>query len=105
MAVAILSVGIVAVLEALSICARVSGLSHDTVGAVLLSQDLMQKLEFNAAQSPLRDEVIKDKSGKFDWEQSIAFDPGLDLYNVSLAINWQRQNREEKFNIEAYLRK
>ncbi len=102
--VAILSAGIVVILQALAFSARVTGLSCDLVNAVFLAEDKMQELEFNAKQNPISEENVKDKKDKFAWEYSISSDldyPNL-LYKLNLEVSWERLNRKEALNLSTY---
>lgn len=106
-AVAVLSIGIVAVLEALSFTARLAGLSSDMVNAVLFSEDKMQELEFKESQHLLESEP-QEASGekdKFKWEYMNNLDVDLGLYKLDFEINWQRREREEKISLNTYLLK
>lgn len=106
-AVAVLSIGIVAVLEALSFTARLAGLSSDMVNAVLFSEDKMQELEFKESQHLLESEP-QEASGekdKFKWEYMNNLDADLGLYKLDFEINWQRREREEKISLNTYLLK
>jgi prepilin-type N-terminal cleavage/methylation domain-containing protein len=106
-AVAVLSIGIVAVLEALSFTARLAGLSSDIVNAVLFSEDKMQELEFKESQRLLESEPQEamGEKGKFKWEYMNNLDADLGLYKLDFNIKWQRRDREEKINLNTYLLK
>lgn len=106
-AVAVLSVGIVAVLEALSFTARLAGLSNDIVNAVFLTEDKMQELEFKESQRLLESEPQEamGEKDKFKWEYMNNLDADLGLYKLDFNIKWQRRDREEKINLNTYLLK
>lgn len=106
-AVAVLSIGIVAVLEALSFTARLAGLSSDMVNAVLFSEDKMQELEFKESQHLLESEPQEamGEKDKFKWEYMNNLDADLGLYKLDFNINWQRREREEKISLNTYLLK
>lgn len=106
-AVAVLSIGIVAVLEALSFTARLAGLSSDIVNAVFLAEDKMQELEFKESQHLLESEPQEamGEKDKFKWEYMNNLDADLGLYKLDFNINWQRREREEKISLNTYLLK
>ena len=109
-AVAILSIGIVMVLQAFSFCARVTGLSCDYINAVFLGEDKLQELEFNVSQKLIDLDKELTKTGvendKFNWEyQLLDLKPGLNLYKLNFQISWERLNRNEILNVNTYLRK
>jgi len=103
-AVAILSIGVIVVLQAISFSARATGVSCDMINAVFLAQDKLQELELRENQGFLREENAKDTLDKFTWEYSITADRDLDLFKVAMDLNWQRANRQENLNINTYLR-
>lgn len=105
-AVAILSIGIIIVLEALSYSTRMAGLSCDIIDAVLLAEDKMQELEFKEEQNLTNKEsgeIIGKKEG-FDWKYTLNLEPDLNLYKLSFNIKWLRANREEGLDLNTYLR-
>lgn len=105
-ATAILSVGIVAVLQALSFLGRVAGLSFDIANAILLTENKMQEWEFKEKQGMISNEPKEGKGtvDKFDWEYILNFEPDLKLYSLNFNIGWKRAERQEKINLNTYLR-
>jgi len=107
--VAILSIGITVILQALAFSARMAGLSCDITDALFLAEDKIQELEFKAKQGLVEEGLISDRNGKFDWEYGINLDPNLDpalkLYKLNLKINWQKLGRKEELNLNTYLRR
>lgn len=103
-AVAILSVGIIACLQAISFSARVTGLSCDYIDAVFLAEDKIQELELKEKQNLLQEEEAKDSRDKFNWNYSLKLDPDLKLYRLNFYISWERLNRNESINIDTYLK-
>jgi hypothetical protein len=106
-AIAILSVGIILVLEALSFSARVTGLSGDIINASFLAEDKMQELDFKEKNGFIskEPELVKDKSDKFNWKYTLEFDSDLNLYKLNFDVTWTRGNRQEILNLNTYLRK
>lgn len=106
-AVAILSAGIVVILQAVAFSARLAGLSNDFVKAVFLAEDKIQELEFKEKQGFIDSEPAqaKDKKDKFEWGYSLVLDPDLNLYRLDFAVNWQRASRQEALKLTTYLRR
>lgn len=106
LAIAILAIGIIAILEALSFSARATGLSCDVINASFLAEDKMQELEFKETKGLISKEPaeVKGNTGKFAWGYTLNFDRGLNLYRADLEINWQRAKKEEKLTLNTYLR-
>lgn len=104
--IAILSIGIIVVLQALSTCARAVGFSCDIIDAVFLAEDKIQELEFKEKQNLISKEPkeIREKKEKFAWGYSLSLEPDFNLYRLKFDITWQRLNREEKLELETYLR-
>ena len=103
-AVAILSIGIVVILQAFSFSARITGLSCDIINAVFLGEDKIQELEFKERQNLIKEEMMKDKKDKFEWEYSLILDPTINLYRLNLDISWQRLNAKQDLNLNTYLK-
>lgn len=104
--VAVLSVGILMVLQALAFSARITGLFSDSITAVFLSEDKLQDLEFKERRGLIANEPKEGNytKGKFDWEYKLDLDPDLELYKLNFVINWQRKNRKEQLQLNTYLR-
>jgi prepilin-type N-terminal cleavage/methylation domain-containing protein len=103
--VAILAVGIVAILQALTYSIKVTGTACDTVRAVFLAEDLAQELEFKEKNN-LLDKVSSDHGevDKFKWNYDLSVNPGQNvLYDLELAVSWQRLNRSEKVELFTWL--
>lgn len=105
-AIAILSAGLVIILQALSFSGRLTGLAMDIINAAFLAQDKMQELEFKESQGLINKEPteINAKSGKFEFKYTLNQDEELKLYKLDFGINWQRANKKEGFNLNTYLR-
>lgn len=103
-AIAVLSVGIISVLEALSFSARSTGLASDMVNAVFLAEDKMQELEFSPKISPLTATEAEGRKDKFTWSYSLNLDSDLKLYQLQFNTEWQRANRQEELALATYLR-
>ncbi|MFH1355021.1 MAG: prepilin-type N-terminal cleavage/methylation domain-containing protein [Candidatus Omnitrophota bacterium] len=104
--VAVLSVGIVAILQGISFSARLTGLSGDMVRAVLLAEDKLQELSFIEKQGLLEEipQEINGVEGKFRWEYNLLLDSDLDLYKLNLEVSWKRSKRQEEFSLATYLK-
>lgn len=105
-AVAVLSIGIITVLETLSFSGRVAGISSDITDALFLAEDKLQELEFKEGRELIQQEPPETggKREKFNWQQRIIPTPDLGLYRLNFRIFWQRLNRQEEFSIDTYLR-
>lgn len=105
--VAILSTGIVVVLETFSYSARMTGLSGDIINAVFLAEDKLQELGYKEKRRLIEKEPpqVKDKKDKLEWEYNISLDQDLDLYRLDFDISWQRANRQEDLQLNTYLKK
>ncbi len=108
LAVAILSVGIVSILQAFSFSARVTGLSLDIIRAVFLSEDKLQEIEFKEISGKL-DQVpqqFDEDEGKFNIQYSVnQLAAAANLYQLDFDINWDRSGRQESITISTLLRK
>lgn len=102
--IAILSIGIVVILQALSFSARIAGLSRDIIDAVFLAEDKIQELEFKERQNLIINEIVRDKKGKFEWGYEVNLDSAVNLHRLSLDIGWQKLNRKEELKFNTLLR-
>lgn len=104
--VAVLAIGITAVLQAFSFSAMVSGLSGDFINAAFLAQDKIQELEFKEKQNLLHTEPmeIKERAGKFGLAYALNLDADLKLYTLTLEIAWLRAKKERTLRLHTFLR-
>jgi prepilin-type N-terminal cleavage/methylation domain-containing protein len=104
--IAILSAGITVILEAIAFSGRTTGLSCDIVKAVFLAEDKLQELNFKEKQGLINQEPYERTGSyaKFQWKNSLVFDPDLNIYKLNFTINWQRANRVEEINVKTYLK-
>ena len=104
--VAVLSIGIVVILQAFSFSIRVTGISTDMINAVFLAENKIQELEFKEKQGLINKEPaqVKDAKDKFTWEYLLNLEPDLNLYKLNLNVQWKKLNREEKINLNTYFR-
>lgn len=104
--IAILSTGIVIILQALSFSARVTGLSCDIVNAVLLAEDKLQDFEFKEKHNLLTKEpnAAAGEADKFKWQYTLSPVSGLALSKLDLRFRWQRAKKEENLDLSTYLR-
>lgn len=104
--VAVLSLGIVIILQSFSFCSRAAGFSGDMTSALFLSQDKLQELEFKESIFGIKNEpsgVIKEQ-GRFEYSYSLEFMPGCGLYLVDFGVFWTRQLAPKEIRIRTYLR-
>jgi prepilin-type N-terminal cleavage/methylation domain-containing protein len=104
-AIAIISVGIVFVIQALGFTAKASAVVSNYLRASLLAEDRIQGLEFAEAQQIIGEENSLEKNGNFDILTKISFDDKFGLYQLGLKINWPESKRTEGFELSAYYRK
>ena len=104
-AIAIISVGIVFVIQALGFSAKGSALHSDYLRASLLAEDAIQNLELRQAQQLIGEEISQDKNGKFDSSMVIGFDDTLNLYKMDLKISWLASKKTEELKLSTYYRK
>jgi len=110
-AIAILSIGIVTVLEALSFSARAAGLACDTIKASFLVEDKIQELGFQENRKlivSLPPETGAEE-GKFRWKYTLTPDtllsiPDVTLYKLDFDIGWQKAAKKRNLSLVAYLR-
>jgi len=103
---AILAVGIVTILQALSFTSRIAGLTFDIVNGVFVCEDKMQELEFIERRGIVGDQP-REGTGtidKFNWQYSLDLDHDLRLYRLNFNLAWNRTSREENLNLYTYLR-
>lgn len=104
-AVAMLSTGIIIILQAFSFCARAAGASGDYASAVFLGEDKIQEWEFKEKQNLIKEEVVNETADKFSLRSQTSLEPELGLYKLSLGISWERLGRSETIEINTYLQK
>lgn len=106
-AIAILSIGIAAVIQAITYSVRAAALSCDMSDAAFLAQDKMQELEFKEAQGLIDSQPKEEQGlqGKFNWQYTISLDTSINLYKTVFSVDWRSQNRQEGLQLETYLRK
>ncbi len=105
-ATAILSIGIVTILQALSFTGRVAGLTFDIVNAVFLCEDKMQEWEFIEKRGLIDKEPRGEAGtlGKFYWQYALNLNPDLNLYYLNFNVSWERAKRQERISLSTYLR-
>ncbi len=102
--IAVLSIGIIAVLEAFAFSARSTGLAGDMVNAVFLAEDKIQELEFNSKLAPLAAAEMEGSNDKFAWKYALSLDADLNLYQLTFDITWNRANKQEGLALTTYLK-
>lgn len=105
-ATAILSTGIIVVVQAVSFSARMSILASDTASAVILTQEKMQEWELKEekgwlATAPIDGAGEKDK---FTWQYNLSFNKEYGLYNFDFSTNWKSTNKDSSLIVGTYLR-
>lgn len=105
-AIAILSTGIITLLQGFSSLVRSTGFSCDIINAVFLAQDRLEELEFKERQALISQEPkeVSLDVDKFKSQSKLNLIPLLNLYRLDLSVKWLRANREEEINLNTYLR-
>ena len=105
-ATAILSIGMVIILQALSVTSRVAGLTFDIVNATFLGENKMQEWEFWEKRGEIdrQPEENEGTVGKFGFRYALNLNRDLQLYHLNFNITWKRANRQEETNLNTYLR-
>jgi len=104
-AIAILSAGILVVLQAAGHCARLAGISKDTLSALLLAEDKLQELQYKERSAQLTETAGSGINGKYAWSYDLEFNPSLNLYQCSLNMSWEKAGRDEKLAVNTFLTK
>jgi prepilin-type N-terminal cleavage/methylation domain-containing protein len=104
--IAILSTGIVIILQGFSFSTRSAALSCDIVQAVFLAKDKLQELEFKENNSLIASQNPDSRStvGKFQTRVQKELNTDLNLYSSSVDIAWIKSKREEEITFQTYLR-
>ena len=105
-ATAILSIGLIVVLRAISFSARATGISLDMSKAIFLADDKMQELEFKKKGKLNVKEIEEDqgKEGKFNYKYIIKPEQDLNLSAVEFEVSWKRANDSRSITVNTYLR-
>jgi prepilin-type N-terminal cleavage/methylation domain-containing protein len=104
--IAILSSGIVIILQGFSFSTRSAALSCEVLQAVLLAKDKLQELEFKENNSLIAQENPDSRTtaGKFQLRFQKELNTELNLYTSSVDIRWMRSKRQETITFQTYLR-
>jgi prepilin-type N-terminal cleavage/methylation domain-containing protein len=110
--IAILAIGIIAVLETLSFSVRAGSISGDITRAAFIAEDKMQELEFKEKQNimpTLLDSSADNQKDKFKWRSALIPEEGLvsdktALYKLNFNIDWGGPGKERTINLNTYLR-
>jgi len=105
-AIAILSSGIIFIMQAFSYSVRVTGLSCDIVRAANLAQDKMQEFEFKEKQGLINKEIAagEGETDKFRWKYNFGAIEDSNLSKMNLSVSWDRAGRKENIELSTYLR-
>jgi prepilin-type N-terminal cleavage/methylation domain-containing protein len=106
-AVAILSGGIVIILQAVVFSGRLSRVSCDAVRGIFIAEDKMQELEFKT-----NNQIIAESSANsgrqdgFKWQYNISEDADkAGLYKMDLKVEWESAGREQNLELASWLLK
>ena len=105
--VAILSTGIVVILQALIFSARITGVSGATVRAAFLAEDKWQEADFKVKKGIIKEPATeKGELGDFKWSYEVAkIEDNDGLYELKVDIDWQKAGRDEKMELNTWLLK
>ena len=104
---AVLSIGIIVILQALSFTGRIAGLTLDLTKALFLSENKMQEWEFIERRGELDKEPPEGagSADNFTWQYALNQNPDPGLYDLSCNVTWKRASRQENIGVDTYLRK
>ncbi len=105
--VAILSIGIVVILQALAFSSRATGFSCGTVRAAFLAEDKIQEVDFKLSRQIINEAVSESgRQDEFKWGYELSvIEDNPDLYKLDLSVEWQKANRDEKLELNSWLLK
>ncbi len=103
-AIAILSVGILVILQAVGFCSRIAVITGDTINALILAEDKLQELQYKETNKKLTQLNNSGLKERYRWEYSLTPDADPNLYKCNLTLAWERASRNEKLAINTYLR-
>ncbi|MDD5729677.1 MAG: type II secretion system protein [Candidatus Omnitrophica bacterium] len=105
-AVAILSIGIIFVLQAFSFSIKATAVSCDMMEAAACAKDILQELQFKETGKLIQKEpnTVKNSKGKFSWVYKLDLDNDTNLYKLNLNITWQTQKRNESLSVNTLLK-
>lgn len=101
--IAILSVGMVTVLQAVSFSSRIAGLACDIIDANFTAKDILSELEFKEKLKIISAVDSQKNTGRFICAYSIAQDLILNLYKTTISISWDRMNRKNEVVLTTFL--
>ncbi|MBL7070054.1 MAG: prepilin-type N-terminal cleavage/methylation domain-containing protein [Candidatus Omnitrophica bacterium] len=102
--IAILSIGIVSILQTISFSGQVWHKAQDSTRAVFLAQDIMQKADFDELRGMIIEGVQEGKTKGLNWKSYIRPLAESELYQMDLEVAWGQPPIEDQINITTYLR-
>ncbi len=104
--VALLSIGMTAIIRAFSFSARVAGYSCDMIAASFFAEDIFQELEFSERRAKINEQPSEGlfRRGKFEGRYTIIPVPDWSICRLELVVKWLRANKEETIEFNTYLR-
>ena len=104
-AMAILGVAVAVILQSLSYCARITGLTSSMAEAVLLGRDKLQELEFAQANNALIAGTVNTAKEKFFCDYSLTeIDQAPKFYKLNLEIYWNKRGQRQEIVLNSYLK-
>ncbi len=102
--IAILSIGIIAILQTISFSGQVWQKAKDSTRGVFLAQDILQKADFDELRGMIIEGIQEGKTEGLDWRSYIEPLPESELYQMDLEVAWGQPPIEDQINITTYLR-
>jgi len=101
---AVFSIGIIAVLQALAFSARSAGLCVDMTEAVCLADSMLQGIEFQHGALAHGQHASSGSRDRFSWDYAFETERGTQLERLTYTLRWERMDRKQEIRVVTYLR-
>jgi len=102
--IAILSIGIISILQAISFAGGVWQTAQNSTRAAFLAQDILQRKNFDELKGIIIEEEEEGEEEGLRWRSSITLLPELSLHKMDLEVAWGEKQRKDQINIDTYLK-
>ena len=103
-ALAIFSVTIVGIIEAVTIQLRAEGDAEDMTQAVLLAQNLVEDMRMAGAFEPGEESAAYEGDlSRFTWSYKMEEEDGEGLFRLTVTISWENGMALKSFTLETLL--
>ncbi|OGL39484.1 MAG: hypothetical protein A3C43_07450 [Candidatus Schekmanbacteria bacterium RIFCSPHIGHO2_02_FULL_38_11] len=102
-AVAILSIALIAALRAQSQSLSIASESIRTTNVVFLAREKMAEIELDGYPQQEKTDGVFEKHPEYRWEIEVKETPVEDLKDVTLTILWKEGDRERRYSLETLL--